>query len=206
MCPHLKLRASWGQLGNDKIPNFQYLQFYNLDDSYIFGETKERTLGLNPGTTPNPNITWETAEKTNIGIDISLRKSLLNGTIEFFHEKRSDILAPRNASVPIYSGILLPDENIGKVKNSGLELQLNHHNKLGQVNYHIGGQFTYAKSKIIFIDEADNIPEWQKRTGHPIDFLFLYEADGLFQDWDEINSTAHFPDAKPGDVKFVDKK
>ena len=200
----LKFRASWGQLGNDKVPNFQYLQFYNLSYSYIFGEDKLRTLGLTPGTTPNPNITWETAEKSNFGVDFAFKK-YLRGTIEFFHTRRSDILTPRNASIPVYTGMTLPDENIGQVKNQGIEIDLQHHNNIGSVNYSIGGQVTYAKSEILFIDEAENIPEYQRRTGNPIDYILIYEADGIYQDQDEIDASVHFADAKPGDVKFVDR-
>ena len=200
----LKIRASWGQLGNDKVPNFQYLQFYNLSNSYIFGEDKSRTLGLTPGTTPNPNITWETAEKSNIGADFAFH-NILRGTIELFHTKRSDILTPRNASIPVYTGMTLPDENIGEVKNQGFEFDLKHYNKFQSINYNIGGQFTYARSEIIFIDEAENIPDYQRRTGNPIDYILIYEADGIYQNWEEIGASAHFADAKPGDVKFIDK-
>ncbi len=204
---NLKIRASWGLLGNDRVSNFQYLQFYNLDtsnSSYVFGDSKTLAKGLTPGTTPNPNITWETAAKTNIGIDFGLKRSLLNGTVEYFFEKRSDILTARNASVPVYTGLVLPNENIGKTKNQGVEVQLNHYNKIGDVNYNIGGQFSFAKSKIVFIDEAADTPEWQRRTGRPIDYLMVYKADGLYQTQEEIDNTPHFAGAKPGDVKFVD--
>ena len=201
----LKLRGSFGLLGNDRVANFQYLQFYNLTNSYIFGEEPTRGQGLTPGKVPNPNITWETAQKLNLGIDFKLRNNLLDGSIDAFYEKRSDILAPRNASVPLYTGITLPDENIGKVSNQGIELQLNHRNKIGQVAYSLGGQFSYARSKIIFIDEAANIPEWQRRTGSPIDYLLVYQANGIYQNQTEIDNSAHFSNAKPGDVKFVDK-
>jgi TonB-dependent starch-binding outer membrane protein SusC len=201
----LKLRASWGILGNDRVANFQYLQFYNIANSYIFGETPGLTIGLTPGKTPNPNITWETAQKYNLGIDFRLKNNILDGTIELFYEDRSDILAPRNASVPVFSGITLPDENIGRVSNRGVEVQLNHTKNIKDFTYTLGGQFTFAKSEIKFIDEPSNIPEWQRRTGNPVDYLLVYEADGIYQDEDDIADSAHFPDAKPGDVRFVDK-
>ncbi len=200
----LKLRASWGKLGNDKVDNFQYLQFYNLTDSYILGNGT-RTTGLTPGETPNPNITWETAVKSNLGIDFEIRDGLLSGAVDLFHEKRSDILAPRNASVPLFAGINLPDENIGRVSNQGIELDLQHRSRIGSMAYQVGAQLSYARSKIIYIDEPPNIPEWQRRTGRPIDFLLVWEADGLYQDWEEINASGHFPDAKPGAVRFVDQ-
>ncbi len=201
----LKLRGSWGLLGNDKIPNFQYLDVYDLKPSNIFGEDPARTLGLTPGRLPNPNITWETAQKMNIGLDFKLKRGLLDGSIDAFYEKRSDILAPRNASVPVYTGITLPDENIGIVSNQGLEVQLNHRNKIfDTVSYSIGGQFSYSKSKIIFIDESASVPAWQRRTGSPVDGLLVYNAKGIYQTQAEIDGTPHFADAKPGDVIFED--
>ncbi len=204
---NLKIRASWGLLGNDRVANFQYLQFYNLDrgnSSYVFGDTKYLAKGLTPGTAPNPNITWETAAKTNIGIDFGLRNSLLTGSIEYFFEKRSDILTARNASVPVYTGLILPAENIGKVDNRGFELQLNHYNTVGEVKYMAGAQFSFAKSKIVFMDEPADTPEWQRRTGRPVDYLMVYKSDGFYMSQEEIDNSPHFPDAKPGDVKFAD--
>jgi TonB-linked SusC/RagA family outer membrane protein len=200
----LKVRASWGLLGNDKVPNFQYLQFYDITNSYIFGEDPLRSVGLTPGRTANPDITWETAEKINLGLDFQLKENILTGSIDAFYENRSDILAPRNASVPIYTGLTLPDENIGEVSNKGIELQLNHRKTFKETSYSIGGQFTYAQSKIKFIDEPANIAEWQRRTGNPVDYLIVYQANGIYQNQAEIDNSAHFSDAKPGDVKFVD--
>lgn len=201
----LKLRGSWGLLGNDRVNNFQYLQIYNIGNSYVFGENPLRANGLTPGTTPNPNITWETSEKINLGLDFRLKKGLLEGSIDAFYEKRSDILAPRNASVPVYSGLTLPDENIGKVSNRGIEAQFTHRSQIKSLNYSIGGQFTFAKSEIIFIDEPPNIPEWQRRTGRPVDFILLYEADGIYQNQDEVDNSVSFPDAQAGDVRIVDQ-
>ncbi|WP_345276901.1 TonB-dependent receptor [Litoribaculum gwangyangense] len=201
----LKLRASWGLLGNDRVNNFQYLQIYNIGNSYVFGENPLRTNGLTPSTTPNPNITWETSQKFNFGVDLRFKKALLEGSIDVFYEKRSDILAPRNASVPVFSGLTLPDENIGKVSNSGIEAQFTHKNQIKDFNYSIGGQFTFAKSEIIFIDEPPNVPEWQRRTGRPVDFILLYEANGIYQNQEEVDNSVSFPDAQPGDVRIVDQ-
>jgi TonB-linked SusC/RagA family outer membrane protein len=201
----LKLRGSWGLLGNDRVDNFQYLQIYNIGNSYVFGENPLRTNGLTPNTTPNPNITWETSEKINLGLDIRLKKELLEGSIDAFYEKRSDILAPRNASIPVYSGLTLPDENIGRVTNRGIEAQFTHRNQINNVNYSIGGQFTFAKSEVDFIDEPPNVPVWQRRTGRPVDFILLYEADGIYQNQEEVDNSVSFPDAQIGDVRIVDQ-
>lgn len=201
----LKLRGSWGKLGNDRVNNFQYLQLYHIEEAAVFGEPPVLSTGLSPATTPNPGITWETAEKTNVGLDLSLSDGLLDLSVDGFYEQRSNILAQRNASVPIYSGIELPYENIGKTKNMGVEVSALHRRILkNKLQYRIGGQFTYAKNEIVFVDESPFVPEYQKVEGSPIDYLLVYQADGLYQDQEEINNSPHFPDAKPGDVRFVD--
>ncbi|UAM97991.1 TonB-dependent receptor [Polaribacter litorisediminis] len=203
---NLKLRASWGVLGNDAVPNFQYFQTYGVNNnSYIFGDPTVRTIGLTPNRFPNPNITWETSQKTNIGIDFAMINGLLDVTVDAFYEYRSDILLARNASVPTYSGIVLPDENLGEVENSGIEFQVNHQGSIGNdFKYTLGSQFSYSRSKIIFIDEPTNIPEWQRRTGKPIDYLMVYEADGIFQNQEEIDNHPHWPNTQPGDVRYRD--
>lgn len=201
----LKLRGSWGRLGNDRVSNFQYLQIYNVGSSVALGEDPELSIGLTPGRTPNPDITWETAEKTNIGLDVSLSDGLLNLTIDAFYEQRADILAQRNASVPLYTGIELPDENIGKTTNKGIEIAALHRRTISKdFQYRLGGQFTFAKNEIIFIDESPFVPAYQKREGSPIDYLLVYSANGLYQNQEQINGSPHFPDAKPGDVRIED--
>lgn len=200
-----KLRASYGKLGNDRVNNFQYLQVYSIGSGSVLGEIPVLTSGLTPGRTPNPNITWETAVKSNLGIDLSIKNGLVDVSIDAFYEQRSDILSQRNASVPIYTGIVLPDENIGKTKNKGVELSVMHRNYLkNDFSYHINAQLTYAKNEIVFIDESSFVPDHQKVEGSPIDYLLVYQADGLYQTKEEIANSPHFPDAKPGDVRFVD--
>lgn len=201
----LKLRVSWGKLGNDRVNDFQYLQLYNVGVGAVLGEEPFSTVGLTPGRTPNAAITWETAEKTNLGIDLSLKNGLLDVSLDAFYEQRSDILAQRNASVPLYAGIELPDENIGQTNNRGFELSLLHRGDLrNDFYYSVGAQYTYAINEIDFIDESPFIPEYQRVEGSPIDYLLVYQADGLYQNQQEIDESAHFPDAKPGDVRFVD--
>lgn len=201
----LKVRGSWGRLGNDRVNNFQYLQVYNVQEAAVFGENPNSSVGLTPGRTPNPNITWETAQKTNVGVDVSILNGIVELSVDGFYEERSDILARRNASVPLYSGISLPDENIGKINNRGIEVSALHRRTLGKdLQLRVGGQFTYAKNEIVFVDESPFIPDYQKVEGSPIDYLLVYKANGLYQNQEQIDGSAHFPDAKPGDVRFVD--
>ncbi|MEO9966815.1 MAG: TonB-dependent receptor [Reichenbachiella sp.] len=201
----IKIRGSWGILGNDRVDNFQYLQVYNIEPGNVFGESLNRGTGLYPNTTANPNITWESSEKFNVGVDLEFYKGKLDFTLDAFYEERSDILAPRNASVPLFAGLVLPDENIGKTKNQGIELNVLHRGNLSDgLTYTVNGQMTYTKNEIVFLDESELVPDWQKVEGSPIDRLLVYQADGIYQNIEEIKASAHFPDAKPGDVKFVD--
>jgi hypothetical protein len=98
----------------------------------------------------------------------------------------------------------LPDQNIGKVNNYGVELSVSHFNYYGDWKYNVGVNFTFTKNKIVYFDEAANTPSWQKRTGYPIDSWLMYKTDGIYQTQDEIDNSPHFAGAQPGDIKYVD--
>lgn len=213
----LKLRASWGKLGNDRTYEddttsptgkrelyFQYLSTYNIQNGAILGESPAINKGFVPGRIGNPNITWEKVDTKNIAIDGNFWNSLLGFTVEYFYQIRKDILTPKQASIPSYTGLTLPHQNIGEVSNQGIELMLTHRNRVNDINYFVSGNFTYTKNKIKFFDEAANVPAWQRRTGHSIDSWLMYKTDGIYQTWEEVNSTPHFANAQPGDIKYVD--
>ncbi|MDE6077918.1 MAG: SusC/RagA family TonB-linked outer membrane protein, partial [Muribaculaceae bacterium] len=200
----LKLRASWGKLGNDRVSAYQYLSVYTMSNGAILGTDPELNKGFAPGRIGNPSITWEKVDTKNIGIDGSLWHGLLGFTAEYFYQNRKDILTAKNASVPDYTGLTLPDQNIGEVSNQGVELMLTHRNRIGDVNFNASFNFTYTHNKIIFFDEAQTVPEWQRRTGKSIDTYLMYKTDGIYQTWDEVNNTPHLAGAQPGDIKYVD--
>ena len=200
----LKIRGSWGKLGNDRVDPFQYLSTYVMGDGAILGATPAKDKGFAPGRIGNPFITWEKVDTKNIGVEGDFWNQMLSFSAEYFHQNRKDILTPKQASIPDYTGLTLPDQNIGEVQNQGFEVMLNHRNKIGNVNYNLGGNLTFTKNKIIFFDEAANKPEWQRRTGHSIDSWLIYKTDGIYQTMEEVNSTPHLPGAKPGDIKYLD--
>lgn len=175
-----------------------------MQNGAILGSTPNINKGFVPGRIGNPDITWEKVDSRNIGVDATLWNGLLGVTAEYFYQNRTDILTPKQASVPYYTGLTLPDQNIGEVSNQGFEIMLSHRNMIGNVAYNISGNLTYTKNKIKFFDEAANIPEWQRRTGHSLDSWLMYKTDGIYQTWDEVNSTPHFANAQPGDIKYVD--
>lgn len=208
-----KLRASWALMGNDRVPAFQYLTRYNFGGTpnalygnyYIFGETPARVNTFLSANVPNPDITWEMADMKNVGLNFGLFKNKLTGDFNYFYQKRTDILVQRNASVPAYTALILPQENIGKVNSYGFELELTYRNRTGDINYYVGGNLTQAKNRVIFLDEAANVPEWRKREGRPLDSYVIYPSDGLFKDQEDVDKTvAKLAGTKPGDVKYID--
>ncbi len=207
----LKLRGSWGQVGNDAVPAFNYLQQYNPAFGYYFGTNATRYQRMTLGATPNPNITWEVATTSNVGVDAQFLNGQLGFTLDLFRSVRSDILIQRSASVPEYTGLTLPPENIGKVLNRGLDFEAFYRKRVNtSFAYNVRGTFTFARNKVLFIDETPNLPDYQRRTGFPIDSWSLFVSDGLWQNRDQLNGAALPPGAQgtntgPGDIRYVDQ-
>ena len=202
----LKIKGSWGKMGNDAVPNFQYLATYKYGGGYYFGVPgTQKYPGFAIATTPNPNITWEVAETKNLGLESVLWNGLLGFNFDIFQSNRSNILTKKNASTPDYTGLVLPDVNIGTVQNNGFELELSHSKVVNaDFSYAVNANMSYAHNKITFFDESPNVSLDQKRTGYPIDSWLLYQADGLYQTQAEIDATPHLPNTAPGDIKYID--
>jgi len=199
-----KIRGSWGQTGNDRIAEYQYLATYGYlpNKTYVFGGVDGKLL--NETKIPNPNVTWEIANQANIGFDALLLNSKLSVSADYFNYLRTQILTTRNASIPSSTGLTLPPENIGKVKNSGFEGVISYHSQAGGLDYAISINGSYSKNKIIFWDETPGIPDYQKSTGRPIGSSLYYEAIGIFKDQAAIDAYPHWAGAKPGDIIYKD--
>ncbi|GAO41937.1 putative TonB-dependent receptor [Flavihumibacter petaseus NBRC 106054] len=204
----LKLRGSWGKMGSDAVAQYLFLTRYQLvtNKNYYtyFGDDYALASSINLSSTPNTNITWETQDTRNIGLDATFLNNKLNFSIDYFRYLREDILAQRSASIPLYTGMSLPAENIGKSLNRGVDLSLVYNNRAGAFSYSIGGNMTYAKSKVLFRDEAANVPEWQKSEGYPIDSWLVYETNGIYHTQKEVDESVHLPGATPGDLHIKD--
>ena len=204
----LKIRASYGRLGNDNVGQFQFYDNYSFNNRYVIGN--EVTTGIDLTRLGNPNITWEVATKTDIGINAIWLKNFLTEVI-YFQQDRSNILTTRNASVPGTSGIvnphgggtLVPSENIGEVKSHGLEATVGYEHS-GNVNFGISGNITYAKNELVFKDEAPGILDYQRETGRPLNTYLLYNAIGIFQTQADLDAYPHVPGAQPGDLIYED--
>jgi TonB-linked SusC/RagA family outer membrane protein len=201
---NLKLRASYGKMGNDDVPNYQYLAQYDYYNAYAFGISPTIDKGFSLATTPNPDIAWEVSTQQNIGFDITVLEGLFNFTFDYFYEKRRQILLSRAAEVPDYTALELPDENFGKVDNSGVELQLTHENSSGDLNYNVTGNFHFNRNKIIDMAEPEGTPEWRQQEGHPIDSWVVYKSDGVYANEQEIENSVHLDGTIPGDINYQD--
>jgi TonB-linked SusC/RagA family outer membrane protein len=208
---NVKLRASYGATGNDRIDPYQYLSTYGFNaTNYVFDVTNEARAVLETRI-PNPNVTWEVAKQLNVGIDAGFLHNKLNVTFDYFNYNRSNILWIRSASVPTSTGLTLPRENIGKVRNRGFDFDISYNNKAGNLGYTIGVNGGYAKNTITFWDESPGAPVYQQSTGHPIPTDpnapgndLYYQAIGIFKDQASVDKVPHWPGARPGDVIFQD--
>lgn len=200
---HLKIRGSYGQIGNDRVGAYQHLQAFTFEDNYAFAGGD--VPGVRPGVLANPNITWEVSEKLDLGIDGILWKGLLGFEYTWWQEKRSNILSTRNVSVSNVFGFPgLPDENIGEVHNHGFELALTHRNSIGQLNYQVSANTAFSRSRIEFMDEVPQDEPYKNQTGHPVGAGLFYKADGLFNTQEELDAYPHLPNTQVGDIKIID--
>ena len=198
---YMKLKASYGQMGNDRVNSFQYLTSYAFSTGGVFGSAYSQSLAQSG--TPNPLITWERANVYNIGFESTLFKKFTLNT-DFFYQRRSDILVAREASVPSYVGIELPDENFGIVDSKGFEVELGYRDRRGDFSYEISPLISYAKNVVIENDEPERNVSWQVRTGHPLGVMLLYKSAGIFRDDEHVSSLPHVPGAEPGDIIIED--
>jgi TonB-linked SusC/RagA family outer membrane protein len=199
-----KIRASYGELGNDRVGAYNYLQSFFIGQNYVFGSTD--APGIYASLLANPDITWERAKKTDIGLEAQLWKGKLGIDFTYWTQKRDNILYRRNLSVPATFGFpTLPFENLGKVNSHGFELVLSNRGNIGsQVTYNISGNVAYNISKAVFLDEVPPSRDYQKLTGSPVFTGLYYKADGIFHDAGELAKYPHDANSQIGDLRIVD--
>ncbi|MFY0253096.1 SusC/RagA family TonB-linked outer membrane protein [Chitinophaga sp. 30R24] len=200
---YFKIRAAWGQMGNDLIDPFQYLSTYGFSSGGVmFGGDLNK--GLYQLRSPNADITWEVANNYDVGIEAALLGDKLTFEGDYFLTRRSNILVSRSLSMPSYTGMTLPQENIGRVENKGFEIRLGHKNDIRKFHYEVTGTITHAQNRILFWDETPGVPVWQQSTGKQIDAPLYYKAIGIYKNDDEVKNSAHLAGARAGDIIFAD--
>jgi len=199
----LKLRASYGELGNNRVGSYNYLQSYFIGQNYVFGTTD--APGIYSSLLANPDITWERAKKTDFGLDAQLWNGKLGIDFTYWLQKRDNILYRRQLSVPAIFGFpTLPYENLGKVNSHGLELVLTNKGRIGKATYNLSGNVSYNISKAVFLDEVPPSEPYQKLTGMPVFTGLYYKADGIFHNQAELDKYPHDHNTQIGDIRVVD--
>jgi TonB-dependent starch-binding outer membrane protein SusC len=198
------IRTSYGRTGNDQVDPYQFLGTYSFGGGYIFNETSIQST-LREARIPNPNITWEVANQFNVGLDFTFWNSRLQFEIDYFDYNREGILWQRDAALPLMAGFQLPDENIGEVRSYGLDATMNYLHGISE-DLFLSATLTvsYADNEILFFDEPDGIPEWQRNEGMPMNTNLYFNVIGVFQDEEEIANTPSWDGAQPGDLIFED--
>ncbi len=230
----LKLTGGWGQLGNQNIPDFQYLSIIgtaaNGSYGYALGSPTTIQAGSYVTGLANPNITWERAVMTNISVDFATLKNHLNGTITYFNKNTSDMLIPyqlvetfgAQTNLPDDPGqITLPNQNIGSMNNHGVELELNYHNTAGKFGYSFGANLSLLKNKVTKLYGNSNyiasVPYGRENAdisrtyqGQSIASFYGFKANGLYQTQSDIDNDPNIKNdpnkanIQPGDVRFLD--
>lgn len=229
----LKIRGSYGVVGNDQVGGRRYLYLpgtytintgagnFESDNSasqggnyYQFGASNGSVNPIYRGTTEgslgNPAVTWEKSTKTSLGIETSFLKSRLSFQADYFNEDRKDILTTLGV-IPVTFGLpsgSTSPVNVGEVNNKGFEVVLGWKERIGDFNYYVEGNATYAKNTIIYRAEAPNPYDWMNQTGHSIGQNFGYKTDGYYNTLEELNSRPFFLPLNNavtlGDIKYLD--
>ncbi|MGJ1418542.1 SusC/RagA family TonB-linked outer membrane protein [Sphingobacterium spiritivorum] len=216
----LKLRASYGILGNQEIGNYATQNISSSGINYIQGGTW--WMGSNTGVTwvSPKNLTWEETKTSNVGLDVSILNGKFGLNADYYVQETNDVLL--SIAMPSSAGMNgSPTMNAGVIQNKGFELLLNHKNNVGEVHYNIAVNASTVKNKVKAVTvgsiqefggynpQGEGTITWAK-VGDPIGAFYLIKTNGLFQSEEEVkahttqNGQLIQPDAKPGDIRFVD--
>lgn len=199
----LKLRASYGQTGNDQVEPYQFLPTFEFNGQQAFGDGLGTRIA--PTRVPNSSITWEVATQFDIGIQGGILNDQLAFDFTYFRHKRDDILWFRSEAVPQTAGFSLPRENIARMSNSGFEGEVHFTQRLSEnATLRAGANITFAQDEVEFFAEAEGVLPYQRNTGRQWETDLYYIADGVFNTQEELDSYPHWAGARPGDIKFVD--
>lgn len=207
----LKIRASYGIVGNDRyhpygtgfMDRFLYLpNSYFIGSGYQFGTGTSWSPGAYEKSFGNSGLSWEKSAKQNYGIDFSLFNQKLSGSIDYFYEKRTDILAKASTD-PIIHAMSLPVLNLGIVSNKGVELNLKWNHKINSFRHWTNLNVSYAKNKIVYQDEVPSEYTYTLKTGHPVGQPFGLKVRGFYYEGME-DVADHSYVLKEGDVVYED--
>lgn len=205
---YLKVRGTWGQVGNSQISGRRFAYLATVTDSsstsYTFGKNMDQNFGTTAINEYAVDVTWEVADKTDIGVDMRLLNNKLNFQFDYFKESREGIYL-RRSSIPAYVGMINnPYGNIGRVENKGVEFSINYANSWGDWSLNLMGNYSFNRNKVLEDDSTAAYP-WQSTIGNKVGQRFGLVALGLFESYEEIAaSPMQTGDTRPGDIKYKD--
>lgn len=212
----LKLRAGWGQVGNQNSAGYyDYVSLMTNGYTYVFGDTP--VDGAIQETVANRELSWETAEQYNVGIDFGLFNNRLSGNVDYFIRNTNDMILA--TPIPMYVGMWRPRTNVGSIQNRGIEFSLNYADSFKDLEYNVGLNMSFIKNEVTSIGNSDPIyggsiskvgEVTRTEKGREIAYFYGLQTDGIFNTQEELD--AHVdkdgnkiqPNAGLGDVKFVD--
>ena len=222
---NMKLRLSWGKNGSDNIGNFLYTVYTQGGNNYAYGAAgneKESTSTKAAGLA-NPDVKWEESEQFDAGLDFGFFGNALTFTVDYFKKKTNGML--KEMPIPSYVGESFPIGNVGDMENSGIEFELGYKWNVSDAKFSVKSNVTYLKNKLIRLGNSsgfqlyDNVQERgnvsRAQNGEPFPYFYGYKTNGIFQNQEEIDNYTWMdlasgevqviqPDAKPGDIRFVD--
>ncbi len=208
---NLKIRASWGQVGNQNIRDYQYYANAQTGIAYdaIFNGQ------IQPGSTitelSNANITWETATQTDVGLELGLLGGALNLEVDYYQRETDDILI--TVDIPGSVGLSPTDANVGSVLNRGFDFSAGYNKSFGDFGFNVNLVGTTIYNEVLDLGGRDEIVGGnigagnsvsRARVGQPIGYFYGYNAIGVFQDQQEVDNLPEQPNAVPGDLIFQD--
>ena len=216
---NLKFRASWGKNGNDNIGDFRYTVLTAMGNNVLFGKDAIKFNGSKANATANPDLKWEESEQTDIGFDFGFFGSALTFSADYYVKKTNGMLI--TMPIPSYVGETKPIGNVGDMKNSGLEFELGYKWNVSDARFHAKANVTYLHNELtnlgndtgfIDLDTFQGIFGGGTRgsNGQPFPYFYGYKTAGVFQNMAEVQAYVNkdgemiMPNAKPGDVRFVD--
>ncbi len=217
---NLKLRFSWGKMGDDGAVDFQYISGYdypntsgalynNYPKGYVFGGNVQNSLGFRAA--PNENITWYTVKTMNFGIDADFLRNKLGVTFEIFQRERDGLLASRIGNIPGSFGSSMSQENLNSDRTRGIELELRHFNRIGEFSYSVSGNVSYTRTQNRYVERnpsGNSYANWRDRnnTNRYNDIWFGWGAAGRYENYGQIANSNIFTGngTLPGDYIYED--
>lgn len=200
----LKLKASWGQLGNQNIGEYPFASTIALGQDYLFGGNV--VSGAAQLALANKEISWETTETSNFGVDLGMLQNRLTVSAEYYVRNTSDILL--RLPIPMTIGLNEPYQNAGKVRNTGWDLGLGWADEINEFSYGVNFNISDVKNEVVdLMGTGPHISGAQiRQEGYPINSIFGYRSAGLFQSQEEIDgSPAQIGAVSPGDIRYVNQ-